>query len=299
MVAEVEAHSLKYEIEKNERRPRGKALRSLSPDEIKQTELSILLAFDELCKAHSLTYLLAYGTALGAARHQGFIPWDDDIDVTMPRDDFERLWDLYERGSLATELKLTTCRDKSSTYSFFKLTDPRTLVVESYLRDEYTSGLWIDIFPIERTLPEDPVEKTWRSCSRRLFLKAQRVANPNVGTSQKAIAIKRVIAPLVQPIDPYAMAESIEQRARALNRPISECPDDTTVWSCMDDLSVDKCRYPNEMLFPAGRASFEGHELPVPRDLDGYLTHCYGNWHELPPESERRSHFPEAYALDD
>ncbi len=273
-------------------------MRSLTTDEVKQTELSILLAFDELCRRHGLTYLLAYGTALGAARHQGFIPWDDDIDAVMPRDDYERLWDLFPGDELAERLKLTTCRDKSSTYSFFKLTDPRTLVVESYLSEEFASGLWIDIFPLERTLPGDPVERTWRACSRRLFLKAQRVANPSVGTSQKAVAIKRVIAPLVRPIDPYAMATSIEQRARGLNRPVRECPDDKTVWSCMDDLSVDKCRYPNEMLFPAGTALFEGQELPVPRDLDGYLTHCYGNWRELPPESKRRSHFPEAYALD-
>ena len=273
-------------------------MRSLTMGEVKQAELDILLAFDELCERCGLTYLLAYGTALGAARHQGFIPWDDDIDVVMPRDDYERLWDLFPKDELAGRLKLTSYRDKSSTYSFFKLTDPRTLVVESYLREEFASGLWIDIFPLERTLPGDPVEKTWRACSRRLFLKAQRVANPSVGTSAKAVALKRAISPLVRPLDPYRTAAAIERRAQALNRPAAGCPAEKTVWAAMDDLSVDACRYPNDLLFPAGSASFEGHELPVPRDLEGYLEHLYGTWRELPPVSERRSHFPEAYALD-
>ena len=273
-------------------------MRSLSTSEVKQAELSILLEFDAICRRHGLTYLLAYGTALGAARHQGFIPWDDDIDVVMPRDDYECVWDLSCRGELSERLKLTTYRDKSSTYSFFKLTDPRTLVVESYLREEFSSGLWIDIFPLERTRPGDPVERTWRACSRRLFLKAQRVANPNAGTSARAVAVKRVIAPLAQPFDPYRIAAAIERRARSLNRAPAECGAGETMWACIDDLSSRTCLYPDDMLFPAGTASFEGHELPVPHDLDGYLSHCYGNWRELPPEEERRPHFPEAYSLE-
>lgn len=273
-------------------------MRALDMEAVKQTELAILLELDAICREHRLTYLLAYGTALGAARHGGFIPWDDDVDVIMPRDDYERLHELFESGAVRSRYRLTTYRDRSSTYSFFKLTDPDTLVVESYLRREYASGLWVDIFPLEHVSHTAEVRGVWRACSRLLFLKAQRVANPDVGTSRGAIALKRVIAPLVRQLDPHRLARRIEQKARSLNDP-GAGRSEKSWWACMDDLSAESCLYPSDMLLPAGSALFEGHELPVPRDLDGYLTHCYKNWRDLPPESERRPHFPEAYSLED
>ena len=68
---------------------------SLSLEEIKKVELDALCELDRVCKAHGLSYFLAYGTLLGALRHQGFIPWDDDVDVHMPREDYERFYGLW------------------------------------------------------------------------------------------------------------------------------------------------------------------------------------------------------------
>lgn len=275
------------------------AMRALTEEEIKHTELDILLELDSICSQHGISYLIAYGTALGAARHKGFIPWDDDIDVMMPREDYERLYRLFREDRIGSNLILTTYRDKSSIYSFFKLTDPRTFVRESYLREEYSSGLWIDIFPIERASSISEAKIAWRYCSRRLFIKAQRVANPDAGTSMAAILAKRALIPISLLFSPYKLAESIDRRAAKLDARGAVTSASPTLWASMDDTSSEKCTYSNDLLFPGRMVEFEGHQFPAPHKLDEYLTHCYGDWHRLPPESERRPHFVDAYQLDD
>lgn len=97
-------------------------MKRLAADQIKQIEYEILIEFDRICKDNGLTYCLAYGTALGAERHNGFIPWDDDIDVHMPRKDYERLFDLFSEG-LKSSCDLVSYRDDSSIYQFAKLVD--------------------------------------------------------------------------------------------------------------------------------------------------------------------------------
>ena len=273
-------------------------MHKLSGSDVKQVELNILRQFDALCREHQLTYLLAYGTALGAARHGGFIPWDDDIDVFMPRDDYDRLFSLYSGGSLATDLKLVSYHDESSIYSFFKLTDPGTRVVETYLREEYALGLWIDIFPLERIYPEDRDNalKTYRANARRLFVKAQRVANTNVGATKLAVAAKKAIAPLTLPLNPYRIAATIDAASRGLHRPEPERPGQC-LWLCaMEPFNSTLC-HDHDLHFPTVPVRFEGYEFPGPHEMERYLAQCYGDWRELPPESERHAHFPEAYEL--
>lgn len=273
-------------------------MHKLSGSDVKQVELNILRQFDALCREHQLTYLLAYGTALGAARHGGFIPWDDDIDVFMPRDDYDRLFSLYSGGSLATDLKLVSYHDESSIYSFFKLTDPGTRVVETYLREEYALGLWIDIFPLERIYPgdRDRALKTYRANARRLFVKAQRVANTNVGATKLAVAAKKAIAPLTLPLNPYRIAATIDAASRGLHRPEPERPGQC-LWLCAMEPFTSTLFHDHDLLFPTVPVRFEGYEFPGPHEMERYLAQCYGDWRELPPESERHAHFPEAYEL--
>ena len=75
-------------------------MKKLTLDEIKKTELEILLYFDRICRKNGLKYSMCAGTLLGAVRHQGFIPWDDDIDLSMPRPDYEQLNEMNRRGKL-------------------------------------------------------------------------------------------------------------------------------------------------------------------------------------------------------
>lgn len=122
-------------------------MKTLSVKEIQKVSLDLLIQFDTFCRSHNLSYSLGYGTLIGAVRHSGFIPWDDDIDIMMPRPDFERFCSLYESKPNAA----LYAPSLSNTFlSYARLCDTISTVVLSpapWNKDE--TGVWIDIFPID------------------------------------------------------------------------------------------------------------------------------------------------------
>ena len=127
-----------------------KARKELSLADIQAREYELLLQFDAYCKRHSLTYCLCGGTLLGAVRHKGFIPWDDDIDLMMPRADYERLRDLSRKEPVSGDLRVLYPGDKGYPYGAMKVVDTRTIVYERNItREEQRTGLALDIFPLD------------------------------------------------------------------------------------------------------------------------------------------------------
>ena len=125
--------------------------RELTLTEIQAREYELLKQFDAYCKRHGLTYCLCGGTLLGAVRHKGFIPWDDDIDLMMPREDYERLRDLSRGETVSDCLRVRYPGDAGYPYGFMKAVDTRTVVYERNItRDEQRTGLALDIFPLDR-----------------------------------------------------------------------------------------------------------------------------------------------------
>lgn len=111
-------------------------------------ELELLEKFDEVCRQHHLTYYAAYGTLLGAVRHQGFIPWDDDIDVVMFRDDYMKLLTIGPDEFSAPYFFQNTYTDKM-VRPYSKLRDSRTTAIEFPDMEDYNQGIFIDIFPLD------------------------------------------------------------------------------------------------------------------------------------------------------
>ena len=114
---------------------------------MQQIELDILLAFDAFCKKYALRYYIDGGTLLGAMCYEGFIPWDDDIDVKMPRPDYERF--ILLAKELPAHIHLELPSKDNCEYLFAKLTDARTLLIENPGADEKRSGIYVDIFPMD------------------------------------------------------------------------------------------------------------------------------------------------------
>ncbi|NQZ59778.1 MAG: LicD family protein, partial [Lentisphaeraceae bacterium] len=126
----------------------------IEPETLRKAQLimlDMLIEFDAICKKHKLQYWLDSGTLLGAVRHQGFIPWDDDIDLSMPIEDYQRFLELAP-GELSSEIFLqNTQTDKDFKFDYTKLRSNKASIVEFHEKDRqinYHQGVFVDIFPM-------------------------------------------------------------------------------------------------------------------------------------------------------
>lgn len=139
----------------------------LSRDQVQDRLLQILLYFDGYCKEHGLRYWLAAGTLLGAVRHKGFIPWDDDVDVMMPRSDFEKL--MISFNDPGDRFFLTDWNNSPISNPFPKLCD-RQVFLESWgYEGVCDENLWVDIFPVDGAPDSFSEYQRWKKADRRLL----------------------------------------------------------------------------------------------------------------------------------
>lgn len=118
----------------------------ISREESKSIMLSIMDAIDEICKENGITYFITAGTLLGAVRHKGFIPWDDDIDIVLFRDDYDKLLSILKSQNKFSWLGIVGPDKKKYYYPFAKAVDNRTIAKQEDNTSEY--GIWVDIFPL-------------------------------------------------------------------------------------------------------------------------------------------------------
>ncbi|MDN6428313.1 MAG: LicD family protein [Propionibacterium sp.] len=273
------------------------------PRELRSVQLAvteILEEFCRVCEGLGVRYVVYGGTAIGAVRHRGFIPWDDDIDVCMPREDYERflsaapavLRDRFEIANARTEA------DFPSTYS--QLTLKGTRFVPEYYKDaDYQPRLNIDMFPLDNAA-DDPrilrsqLRRTWL-WGRLKFLRATPAPYLEVeGWKRRMILAVCSLAhgtlKMVR-IRPVTLQWHWEKAARECEHTRTRLLADFSDRSPMDwAVSLDD-------LFPAVDAQFEDLTVKLPRNYDEILTRGYGNYMELPPVEKRKNHYPHVVDL--
>ena len=143
---------------------------------LQRVELEILLEIDRVCREHGIKYFLDSGTMLGAARHGGFIPWDDDIDISMLRDDYDRFLEVAQDSLGEKYFVQTRKTDPKATNSFAKVRKNGTTCIEySAKLDGSHTGIWVDIFPFDTVLNTEEnkkrKKKQWRLAHKMLNLR--------------------------------------------------------------------------------------------------------------------------------
>ena len=251
--------------------------------ELKKVELDILRSFHAFCKEKSLKYYLAYGTLLGAVRHGGFIPWDDDIDVVMPRSDYERFIKEYKSDIY----QVYDLSKKGYFYPFAKLCDSRTVLIEDMVVKNKI-GVYIDIFPMDG-VPED--YKAQNAKIKRLLRLQQHKYS---SFSRKRSLIKKILLPIVKvlllPVSCQRLGLCMTNEAKKYSY------DDADLVGCVCEDVSSKVFFKKNVIEPLGEIEFEGYTFCAPYDIHTYLTLNYGDYMQLPPiEQQISKHNFKAY----
>ena len=259
-------------------------MKDISNAEIKNIQLEILVQFRDYCEANNLQYFLYAGTLLGAIRHQGFIPWDDDIDVVMPRPDYEKFFQLSMKKPIGKYLQTNHYSiRKHYNAPFIKLVDTRTDGHEMFLDKNITSGVWIDVFPLDGA-PSDPIEQKRYI---KLMQKKRRVlelsSRPLIFCSNPLRFMKRLLVYICyHPLNYHRLAKNLDRLAST-----------TYLYNKSQFVGVMCfCEGKNEIVPRAifekvKKVSFEGLLFNSPLDSDLYLKNLYGDYMVPPPPEER------------
>ena len=260
----------------------------VSEEELKSIQLSILRQFDAFCQQHQLRYYLAYGTLLGAIRHKGYIPWDDDIDLMMPRPDYLKFIELFEEGEFKN-LDVVTIQNNPDYFATFgKIIDRRTIMYQEYGQVEKVEmGVYIDIFPMDG-LPENDVE------TERLY---KRIA---WWTMAYKLSIRKFSAKSSNPLKwllitlfsvPFRIIGChyfiLKLESLGMTNPYDKCSKVATVSSDKDIARIMKRKHLEESVL----VEFEGGQYPAPSEWDTYLTNFYGDYMKPPPGDQRQQHY--------
>ena len=268
-------------------------MKKLEPLKIKQRELEILLSFDKFCKKKCLKYYLAGGTWLGAIRHKGFIPWDDDIDICMPRNDYEFFVKNFSCNKSNLEVRCNLLNNFG--LPFTKIIDLNTMTEFKFDESENNKHLWIDIFPVDG-LPEsiNEVKFIYEKCKFYRIILMLMDAKLGEGTTFFKKYIKYILNPLAKLYGKKRCINKIEQIAKSNPYETSKYVGAITwgVYGIGERMLKSEFEKSVEV-------EFEGHKFPAFSCWDSYLKGLYGDYMQLPPIEKRKTHNMTVYLKEE
>lgn len=244
--------------------------------EVKEIQLSILRDVSDFCEKSNIRYFLIYGTLIGAIRHKGYIPWDDDIDIAMPRPDYERFMSTYKHQYYET---IDVYKDLGYGLASAKVYDKRTKI-EMELYNLCSYGVFIDIFPI------DGYKSRWQNekaliLQKLINIKKSRLCIKRKIVKNAAIALGKII------LFPFSQSYLVK-KLDSLSRRVAFNKSDKC--NCFSSVDVRKEVFPRRVFEEHCYAEFEGKQFRIPIEYDSYLRQIYGDYMLLPPEEKRVSH---------
>jgi lipopolysaccharide cholinephosphotransferase len=282
----------------------------LNANDARRLKQSILILYEviaKFCEENGLIIFLGGGSCLGAVRHKGFIPWDDDIDLNMPRNDYDRLIDLIERGKFPSGYEFTyPCKDKDTKNLFLKIYIKDTIYSEIFdVGTRLPRGIFIDIFPMENVPDNNYIRKikgifaellVYLCTSSFYYESRNRVLNGYMGSDknlERRYRFRCFLGFLCNFIGHRKLSywtDCFVQRRKEGK--------DVTYPSGRKHYMGEIL--PRNVFLPTSRGIFEGLEVNLPHDTNAYLTNLYGSdYMEIPPIEKRERHFVVSLKFND
>lgn len=271
---------------------------------LQSTERDILFDLADFCNSHNIAWFMDSGTVLGAMRHGGFIPWDDDIDIGMFREDYDRFLDIAENEGLPSGLSLHTFDNTTGNACLFtKIYRDGTLFLTPETADAgCRQGIFVDIFPYDR-LASNEVSRRRQIMNAQLWKNISYLYHSSiVSTLPKsgligmfATSVCRFIHWVLKHIVKRADIQKHFERSHTVLMPDGDvgCGRRIVfVWN-------SRLEFEEADLLPVAQVEFCGRDMPVPGNVLKYLEQCYGDWRQLPSPECRKTHLPEKLVFPD
>ena len=261
-----------------------KPMKPISDTELKSIQLEIMKHVHNFCESNHINYSLAYGSLLGAIRHKGFIPWDDDIDIVMLRKDHERFLQLYPKHSDLYKVHSLES-DPNYAYAFAKVSDPRTLLVENV--NAQNIGVNIDVFPLDNAFDDlEQSQKYAKKISLLKYLYRLKFLQPPKKNAPWKRVFMRIGKIAVLPLTLRKLATKISSYAKSNTNQESKyvvMMVGTTPQATLRQI-VERSWFNSYTTVP-----FEGTQLKIITEFDKYLSHEYGDY-MTPPKNKTSPH---------
>ncbi len=256
---------------------------------LQKVQIKILKYFIKVCEENDLTYFIYGGSLLGTVRHGGFIPWDDDIDVIMFREDFEKLSKIFENDIDERYKFFDVLNDDGYFSTWGRLTLKNTLFQDWWGEQaDYDLNIYIDVFILDN-IPDNKIKRfihKWTSFSLNQLTIYSYIKYDNFSKMKKIIQQSAYYILKIIPISPKKMKHLCVKS-------FSKYKDDECKEVCDFPALCQMPVYYKTDWLPAKKAKFEDMEVNIPNDYDKVLTRSYGNYMELPPKESRFRPAPE------
>ena len=272
------------------------------PDELlkrlQEVELDILMVIDKICRDNDIDYFINGGTLLGAVRHGGFIPWDDDIDLGIAHDEYLRFLEVAER-ELPEGYELCTPQNTpNQTATWAKVIKSGTRFIDAEAREAgYEQGIFVDVFDF-RQFDKDPKRRAKQVRDTVFWQRMSyltKISQPHIpkGTRFKPL-VKVALRVWHELASRFVSQETVIRRFEKA----WECPDPDDYW--IDNAFGYRTPYPTDVLYPVRPIEFCGQTVMGPNKPEEFLRTLFGDdYMQLPPVEDRHNHIPEILDFGD